>query len=475
MKLDSTLMYRNGFVAYEEPLNNYTIPIGWNVLKVENLLLCTHPDTQVIYHLLGDCATLLIGEAFNPSEKVYSTKNIITEFAERARSDWTSALDYLDNLAGRFVLFVKIEDTWRILHDAIGSRSVFFHTSKPVIASHVELIAEPLSLRLADYFIPFITSRNYHFRDVKYLPGAYTPYEEIKQLTPNVLIELPTMSLKRYWPRTPAQQHCNVDLTTQYLYDHLTSLREYISHTGYHPIIGLTGGSDSRGIFAALKDLSPYIFSWVRSKTGNETKTRDTEAAKSISKKYNLEVDVWPIKSPSLNDADNEIGYAFRRSTAYYRGIDSGWLHKLMKKNLPYDNHIFVRGFGGEVLRGFYQKTNGNIKEANAIQLSNAYDVNSGSRITREAFRDFIKTTQFNQGLMGRNPNDLFYWEHRMGTWGSIAMSEADIASRSLVGYNSRALFDAFLSLDYELRETRESFFDVVKILAPKLSDIPIA
>lgn len=468
------LNFRNGFLLHAQGEQGIALPPGWRHHVLEDLVLWAHPDTNLHVSVNSAVPVAFIGEAFDPEGGVFSTMDIVEAIQDRVgnRDDF---LDYLDRLAGRFSLAVRHDGSWNIYHDAIGSRSVFYHRDRRIAASHVELIAEPLRLRMADYFIPFITSRNYHLRDVKYLPGALTPYDEILQLTPNTFLSLGGMKTSRYWPRKPVVHHADMDAATRELERHMTGLSRYFTANGLRPLLGLTGGTDSRGLFAALKNHSPRVFSWVRSKEGDQLASQDSRAAEKIAKVYGLDVDIWPLRSARLNDADDDIGQAFRRSTSYYRGITALWLSPLGELGGDYGKSVFVRGFGGEILRGFYQEGASAIQQATPEKLSRAYDVNAGSDITRKAFAGFMAASEFSEArLLGRDPSDMFYWEHRMGTWGSVTMSEADIAVRSLVGYNSRNLFDSFLGLDFPQRKTRGSFHEVVRRLAPEIAAIKV-
>jgi hypothetical protein len=77
--------------------------------------------------------------------------------------------------------------------------------------------------------------------------------------------------------------------------------------------------------------------------------------------------------------------------------------------------------------------------------------------------------------LHGRDPNDIFYLEHRMGIWGSTAMSEVDLALRGMAGYNSRNLLDLFFALPWESRTARTAFNQATQELAPLLVESPAA
>jgi hypothetical protein len=103
--------------------------------------------------------------------------------------------------------------------------------------------------------------------------------------------------------------------------------------------------------------------------------------------------------------------------------------------------------------------------------LATAYDVNAGSPITRALFEHFMDVAQWSeQTLYDYDPNDIFYWEHRMGVWGSIAMAESALAVHGIVGYNSRNLYNTFFGLEFETRASREALHMAIRELAPVLS-----
>ncbi len=84
----------------------------------------------------------------------------------------------------------------------MGSRSVFYSVAGPAVAaSHAELVREAIGANFADFFVPFIMSKNYVQRDVKYLPGVASPYENVLQLTPNTKLLITEQRTERFWPR----------------------------------------------------------------------------------------------------------------------------------------------------------------------------------------------------------------------------------------------------------------------------------
>jgi hypothetical protein len=149
------------------------------------------------------------------------------------------------------------------------------------------------------------------------------------------------------------------------------------------------------------------------------------------------------------------------------------WLVPLMRRNPQHDRGRFIRGSGGEILRGFYQGGSTRIGRIGPAQLAHSYGVSAGSALVRGAFARFIDTTGFTEDrLMGWDPNDMFYWEHRMGTWGSLALAEADLAARSLAGFNARNLFATFMALDWPLRAARRGITEAIAELAPEIAGL---
>lgn len=468
------LRYRNGFIFSMNYTGNLPVPSGWKLKAIHGGYLKYHPETNVSIRNMGNGAILLIGECFHPDELIFNIDEVVDRLSS-ASSNREDLLDLLDNLAGRFALLVFSEGEWEVFHDAIGSRSVFYHKEERLVASHIGLISSALDLKYADYFIPFLTSKNYQEKDVKYLPGLWTPYENIRQLSPNTSLSTKNMKVSRYWPRAELKAGIEVEGAADTLTKHMKGLCRYLKQSEKKVLLGLTGGTDSRGLYSGLYSLRPTLFTWIRSKDGAAQSSKDSNAAQAIASLYEHEVHLWPLKTPKLNDVMDDISLVFREATSGYRGSSSAWLRPMHDLNSQYANSIFVRGFGGEILRGFYQESSNRIKANTPAGLSAAYDINAGSDLTREAFREFIDDTQFSsERFLGRDVNDMFYWEHRMGTWGSIAMSEADISVRGLTGYNSRRLFDTFLGMDYEARKSRVATAKSVIQLAPEIQSVPI-
>jgi len=454
--LPGGLLYARGFLLVQG--SRPAALASWREYPVGDRHLYVDPRVPVQLASSPGRRAWLVGDAFDPEAAVYTDvlRHLLTG----------DLLERLDAVAGRFLLIVEEAGQLAIYHDAMGARSIFYGGG--VVASHAALVADALDAPLREWILPFITSRGYFKRDVKYLPGLETPFDGVRQLTPNTRLLLPQQKVERYWPRKPLQPSRR-DQAVDALVQHLAGLRAYLEQNGNAPIVGLSAGRDSRGVLAAVKSLSPRLFTFVRSKDGTSSDSTDSSIARQLASRCGLEVEIVRVRAPSPLDAvATPFASAFRRNTGYVRGSNVAWIEHFAGQEAGAP--VFVRGSGGEVMRGFYRK----MTHANVTGLANTYDVNAGSRYTRDAFRAFLDVANWTrEALLDYELSDIFYWEHRMGIWGASSLAEADMAFRAVPGYNSRNLFRTFMGLPQDLRASSDIFTEGTLRLAPELSGVP--
>ena len=90
------------------------------------------------------------------------------------------------------------------------------------------------------------------------------------------------------------------------------------------------------------------------------------------------------------------------------------------------------------------------------------------------SFEVFAERANWNTGIAerGHDVNDLFYWEHRVGMWASASMNGFNGACRSMVGYNSRTMFEAAFGLKAEERFTKELLIQLARRYNPAIGDV---
>jgi hypothetical protein len=174
------------------------------------------------------------------------------------------------------------------------------------------------------------------------------------------------------------------------------------------------------------------------------------------------------------------VSQAAALNTGHFRG--NSLLAANMRRKFPEKNSVFVRGYGGEILRGFYNSHRRPIEAVTVSELVRAYNSSlKGAPSTRylnlvsEAVEQFMLRAGY-EGLdqTGFDINDIYYWEQRMGMWGSAMQNQMDSAMLSMVGFNSRALYESAFGLRPQERFTKDLQMDLTRRYDPQLSTIPV-
>lgn len=350
----------------------------------------------------------------------------------------------LDDLTGRFAMVVLDGDDGRIMNDPLGSQAVFRTLGdSPVFSSHASLIAECLDLKVSRRIKTYMASDEYRARVTRFLPGDLTLYEDVVHLIPNNELDLRSGETLRYWPREA------VAPTT---FDELLAVwdeyfRAYIHHIAarYVPVIGLTGGLDSRAVIATVhsKGLQARYITW--DKMPAEEAARIPRLAEHLGGGHSW---VRMDERPSGKEID-EIRQAAKFATGLTRGTP---LLPAQIAQVTGSRSLFFKGLGGEVMRGpFNSRMKPHLPSDDFETLGYALYAGTVRRdagpeyesTTRQAIRNYLKRANYSAELHGADPGDLIYWEQRMGTWTAIQHAEFSVVLNSHSAMNSRRIFSA--------------------------------
>jgi hypothetical protein len=67
---------------------------------------------------------------------------------------------------------------------------------------------------------------------------------------------------------------------------------------------------------------------------------------------------------------------------------------------------------------------------------------------------------------------ELFYWEHRMGSWQSLQIMDLDVAQDTFILYNNRHILRKMLSVPLEDRLWNRIHLEIIRSRWPELLDI---
>ncbi len=460
------LLYRFGFLlhaGHSPPTGSLwqTLSRTWRTVELDDLSLRHHPETVVHVERRGTEFTALIGEAWvaNPPYE----RSPVQMLAEQPMM-WIPRT--LDELSGRFVAIVRRDGRTAVFHDAFGARAVFYQQDGPLaLASHADLLAETFGVPRSRAMAEYLQSQTWKGMTMRYLPGDLTVFERVFMLVPNNLYDIERRRTQRYWPRRPqvaGEPEAFFEACDRYFAGFAAFLRDR------HLWLSVTGGIDSRLLIAALGhfgcDFQTVTWTSFNFEAWEAQPVADIVA---LLGRRHATVD-------ASNDAINGVAMIGVRNGGRSRQPSPAvaGMSRLAGED---PRAIFVRGFGGEVLRGFYNAKGNPIDGYTPRAMTERYrkEGRDADVFLLTAFEGFQRRSNAGAAAaFGIDPSDLFYWEHRVGTWAAEQLNGMDAAVNSMFGFNSRPLAEIAFGLPKERRLTKTLFLEVIRRYNPQLAEI---
>lgn len=406
---------------------------------------------------------LFIGMAMDTINWHMNIEFICKNCVKMLDSSLSDFYEYIDNLNGRFALFFYDGEKLRVINDATATRSVYYHESRCIVASHYKIIADIANEEHCPYFAEYNSITK--FRPWT-LPGDMTPYNNIRILTANHELDLNEFKLRRFYPRANHKEYSIKEILS-ILPTHLRYQMETLAK--YHtPIISVTRGNDSRVTFSASKTIrhKATYFTFYNAITNfNDINQRhryeDFEYAKHVCELYGLNFKPLSIRAPLKEEMLKIV------KTNHYHQHIPGAIQEYLN-SLP--NGIHVQSNLTEIVRDLtyvYPKP----PKSNTKQEIMAGWMMYWSR--RHEIKEYINS------YWDRNEWDniynfervrLFYWEHRMSTWNSAStLLENDWAFNTYLLFNCRKLLEMGFCLPKYARDKNLVTKYTVKELWPEL------
>lgn len=377
---------------------------------------------------------------------------------EAAGTSHSAFLDTLDVLGGRHVVLLGRGQNIELFQDALGMRSVYFDAEAELVSSHAHLLEaiHPHRPRTAD-----------QGRENVAAAWSRTIFHGVDALLPNHSLRLDNWTVERFFPR---ESNTFTDLSVAERVDMVTTMWDRqmadLVSRDVKLVMSLTGGADSRTNLALSwthrqemelftytakakgKNKSKFLKSYARDKTIVDKLLALIPDARHTY--FYIEDDVEALDS-GLQDA-------VARNTTVSHGA---WLLPHYVREFEADNYVHLRGFGYEIGRAYWAVTreNDTLDSLRTLFLQRMQRQDSPEPEAQRLayFEDGLRRWQYDENMHGYHKRDLYYWEMRMGRWGSEVMNETDIAFQTCVGFNVRRMLE--LSLSFELEDRRSGFF----------------
>lgn len=449
-------MYRRGFLCARTGADALRVEVAkaWNRVTLGAWTFLTHPDASILVtEGAGSRVALAVGDVF-----VVHGSASLEECLCRLRDGDRATLD---DLSGRFAVFLLDGGDLSVVHDPLGSQTVFYSLVGTVIGSHASLIAEALELKRSPKVRAFMDSPEQRAKTTRFLPGDLSLYDDVCLLLPNNEYHAASGKTRRYWPHAPIVERTAEDAFRVWD-EYFEGYAEYL-RPRHKVVAGLTGGIDSRSIIASLRSKGVAMRYETWDAMGVEEKSRIPAMVEHLGGAHQ-----W------IDRKEREDSEAFRRTVDAAQSA-AGFTRgkpilpaQVERSALPSD--LFIYGHGSGVMRGSYSRAAKPWLPEDPFKL--AYYLHAGGSrkgastgfrdFTMQSFRSFFARGNYSADLFGADVGDLLYLENRMANWAALQIAVHAVGVNAHAGLNSRKLFMTFWGVPGDHRYSKELNRDIM-------------
>lgn len=463
--------FRGGFLAYNSPRSSRFMP-HWRMLRFGKWSLEIDKFVPVnvgvgtLYGSEGSAARvsseylcILLGEVFelcsgnSPAATANRLVDLLANGEERV-------LEFVAELSGRYLVLLWDGVGLRVYGDPTASRSCYLlrDSGSVTLSSHAALLSRVAGGLPATEAEWVLRHPEYIAEGGKSLPALVSLFDGVEELFANCMLDIRGSRVvhRRFYPVMELESISEEDSFERVLDSLRSGLANWIQ-SGGRPVLGLTGGQDSRAVLGAGLDLlqnsGGYAMTYHFFSDNHPSTRDDLLAANRLAAWANLPhlvVDVQPL------DTLPEVAASYRATFPTWARFPS--LVSSLGRSMPADSRLLL-SIGGEVGTGFYRDRT--VGQLSARLLARKYTYSTFQKDPRliEMFETYLEYTQLSDATgLGYDFYDLFYWEHRLSKWAALGYAEYELVTSVGLPMNSRAFFRAMLALPYELR-TSKTFY----------------
>jgi hypothetical protein len=455
------LKYRRQYLLLPQSIE---CPFLHNATRVnEKYILYAHVDLLVTEYLKDDVKIILLGDIFDYQSIHKNNYEILEDLFD---IDFEELLEKSSKYTGRFVLIYLNKNRLILAHDATATRKIYYSKAHNDFwfGSQPQLLARVLNLTITSNpsKLAFYNSRDF-FRLNNSNIGDTTHYDEINQLLPNHYFSVNDFKIIRYWPNKRIEELPFVEVADKCS----KMIKGYIESIAarYDIMLPVTAGNDSRALLAATHEIRDKVYYYINKEHRLNENSPDIFIPQKIFKKLNNEFHV--IDPYIYVDKDFEKIYFENNEFAsvyFLPHIYNYYLNYCEKVNLP--GNIASWPYWLDRLR----KIHVTARDLTYLNNVSQYDY---ARINYDKWLSgcYDKCIQYNVRII-----NLFYWEERLGNWGTQIQLDKDIAQEDINPFNSRLFVSLYLSVKLKYNDIPDFLLHrrVIKNLWPELLDIPI-
>ncbi len=444
----------------------------WQHVRIGTYHLYAHPDVELSSVVREDArvSVTLIGYMLHPKQPGLSNTELLQTIAGISASADKIA-DYLRSVAGRFVLILHSKDDTLLYHDACGLRTVYYtrHEGQTVVGSQPLILKQAVPLSEGERYSFYQQSPYVKANVEHWIPSGCSLYENVHHLVPNHYLRFSSLEQVRYWPTRPIRARGIDDALTEAT-DLLRGLVTAASNR-FSLAMTMTAGWDSRVLLSASRSIADKLFFytlWYRDMQPNSPDIRvPHQLLRSLGLRHNIIDCRKPIEA-TFSDL-----YTTNVSLAHVN--DWGQIASGMRDAYP-QNRVTFKGSCCEVARRVIYWNNPGTPITSVEQILACEDGWRSIPFARDRVADWYTQSRTAAAAAGIDMRELFYWEHRMGSWQAQSQLEWDLVQEAYTPYNHRGILELLLGIPVSFRNPPDfRFFRMIcEALWPEVLAQPV-
>jgi hypothetical protein len=488
-KYQEALFIRGYLITDKEIESLYSYPFYGNWNKEKLGVFHGESKINVYYHKKQNCyvykengiTAAIIGHAYNPFDMKYDEIELLKDCIKAYQNSKKTFFNKLNELTGIHLIFLNDGKRLIAVQDCSGMKSCYFGKvySNIYITSHSQLVGDICNLKIDPFVYKLVNSYSYNIGN-RYLPGNITPFKELKRLGGNTYVEyIYKFNIKRFYPTEPYNEinKEEFDKRIKKIADIIHKNIELAKIKWEKPAISLSGGIDSKTTLACANGLyKKLIFFSFHCKPQELV---DANAAHKICNKIGIDHSIYSIPK---NNYEVKDFYLFKKiidhNTSYFKNTSDHEIRKMIYLYNLHDFDIELKSWASEITRCFLERKYG-IKMPKVLTgrhfsiFQTRYFLVSDLLLESDKiYNNYMKEVGLENPIHNYEHSDLFYWEVRMGAWGTSVVSSLDFCHDVTMPFNNRKLIELFLSFPKQYRKHDEVHKAVIKLSNKKIADI---
>jgi hypothetical protein len=406
----------------------------------------------------------LLGDLFDYRDPLKGNEEILKDLIG---CDFQQLRERISFYSGRFVIVHVWNDRICLLHDAMAARKIYYanHQNELWIASQPHLLARLLNIQHTRDASKILFYQSEVFNTLLHNAsiGNTTCYDEIFQLLPNHSLDIRSFQVSRYWP-SKTVQFLPTEQVVKKCSEMIRGYMESIVNR-YKVMLPVTAGKDSRMLLAGSFNCREKIFFYLNKEAGIDNRNPDLNMPTRLFKRLDL-----PF---NLLNPYPEIDPDFK--AIYFSNNPYG-----SKKFLPhiynyYKNFSDRVNLPGNIASAGYELYTHKKMKISAESLAHLNNVGNYG-YAKAYYEKWLRESREVCAAHNMTLLHLFYWEERMGNWGTQVQMDKDIAQEDFNLFNSRQLIELFLSVprNYLERPDFRLQREIINHMWPEVLLVPI-